>query len=181
MNNETVSLKDRQNALAFAYQILSDKRNMNKYSMSQIRDMNTMETFDFFDMLRVLRVMHVEVVEAQKEVAMKTPEEIRKGLDCCIDGNCDYCTYNGLKMDCSDAMKSDALAYIQQLEAQVPKWISVEERLPEHGRYLVVTLKVDGRTKVHTATYNNMGWLTYAGFGDITHWMPLPKSPKEER
>lgn len=67
MNNETASLKDRQTALAFAYQILSDKRNTNKYSMSQIRDMKTMECFDFFDMLRVLRVMHAEVVEAQKE------------------------------------------------------------------------------------------------------------------
>lgn len=48
MSNETATLKDRQTALAFAYQILSDKRNTNKYSMSQIRDMNTMETFDFF-------------------------------------------------------------------------------------------------------------------------------------
>lgn len=67
MNNETATLKDRQTALAFAYQILCDKRNTNKYSMSQIRDMNTMETFDFFDMLRVLRVMHTEVVEARKE------------------------------------------------------------------------------------------------------------------
>ena len=65
--NQPVTLKDRQTALAFAYQILSDKRNTNKYSMTQIRDMNTMETFDFFDMLRVLRVMHGEVVEAQKD------------------------------------------------------------------------------------------------------------------
>lgn len=69
MSNETATLKDRQTALAFAYQILSDKRNTNKYSMSQIRDMNTMETFDFFDMLRVLRVMHAEVVAARKEDA----------------------------------------------------------------------------------------------------------------
>ena len=66
MSNETATLKDRQTALAFAYQILMDKRNSNKYSMSQIRDMNTMETFDYFDMLRVLRVMHAEVVEVQK-------------------------------------------------------------------------------------------------------------------
>lgn len=67
INNGTATLKDRQIALTFAYQILSDKRNTNKYSMSQIRDMKTMECFDFFDMLRVLRVMHAEVVEAQKE------------------------------------------------------------------------------------------------------------------
>ena len=66
MSNETAILKDRKNALAFAYQILTDKRNYNKYSMSQIRNMNTMETFNYFDMLRVLRVMHAEVVEVQK-------------------------------------------------------------------------------------------------------------------
>ena len=69
MNNETATLKDRKTALAFAYQILKDKRNANRYSMTQIRDMNTMETFDYFDMLRVLRVMHAEVVEAQEKMA----------------------------------------------------------------------------------------------------------------
>lgn len=67
MSNETANMKERQTALAFAYQILTDKRNSNKYSMSQIRDMNTMECFDYFDMLRVMRVMHKEVVEAQEE------------------------------------------------------------------------------------------------------------------
>lgn len=68
MTTETATLKDKQTALAFAYQILCDTRNTNKYSMSQIRDANTMECFDFFDMLRVLRVMHAEVVETRKEV-----------------------------------------------------------------------------------------------------------------
>lgn len=66
MSNETATMKERQTALAFAYQILTDKRNANRYSMTQIRDMNTMETFDYFDLLRVMRVMHAEVVEAQK-------------------------------------------------------------------------------------------------------------------
>lgn len=65
-NKETATMKERQTALAFAYQILMDKRNANRYSMSQIRDMNTMETFDYFDLLRVMRVMHAEVVKAQE-------------------------------------------------------------------------------------------------------------------
>ena len=65
------------------------------------------------------------------------PEDIKKGLECCIKGDCDNCPYYGVKFDCSDVMKADALAYIQQLEAKVGKdtnvssWISVEERLPE--------------------------------------------------
>lgn len=66
MEKEIATAKDRQTALAFAYQILTDKRNSNRYSMAQIRDMNTMECFDYFDMLRVMRVMHKEVVDAQE-------------------------------------------------------------------------------------------------------------------
>lgn len=66
MNNETATMKERQTALAFAYQILTDKRNANRYSMTQIRNMNTMECFTYGDMLRVMRVMHAEVVEMQE-------------------------------------------------------------------------------------------------------------------
>ena len=66
MNKETATLKDRQTALAYAYQILTDKRNTNRYSMSCITDVNTMERFEYYDLLRVLRVMHKEVVEQQK-------------------------------------------------------------------------------------------------------------------
>lgn len=52
---------------------------------------------------------------------MKTPEEIKKGLECCISGDCDFCPYYKAKMDCGDHLKSDALAYIQQLEAAQSK------------------------------------------------------------
>ena len=69
MNKETATLKDRQTALAFAYQIVTDKRNSGRYDMTQIRDVNTNECFGYFDMLRVLRVMHAEVVEGQEGTA----------------------------------------------------------------------------------------------------------------
>ena len=64
----------------------------------------------------------------------RTPEEIKRGLKCCIDWEtgCVECPYDNLPPDeCVVAMKSNNLAYIQQLEAAQPKWISVEERLPE--------------------------------------------------
>lgn len=120
---------------------------------------------------------------------MKTPDEIKKGLENCTEcGGCTICEYSAecnCEPDCLEPflngwpLMCDALMLIQQLEAQVPKWISVEERLPKSGRYLVITKKGDGMTKVNTATYNDMGWWTYANFGEITHWMPLPKPPKE--
>lgn len=69
MNNETATMKERQTALAFAYQIVTDKRNSGRYDMTQIRNVDTNECFGYFDLLRVLRVMHAEVVEAQEEMA----------------------------------------------------------------------------------------------------------------
>lgn len=74
---------------------------------------------------------------------MKTPEEIKKGLECCTkDGDCTRCPYNHIygRM-CKVYRNNDALAYIQRLEAQVPKWISVEERLPENEKPVLIATK----------------------------------------
>lgn len=71
---------------------------------------------------------------------MKTPDEIKKGLKCCgchaLTACNENCPYWG---DCG-SLEEDALAYIQQLEAQIPRWIPVEERLPEvEKRVLLLT------------------------------------------
>lgn len=114
---------------------------------------------------------------------MKKPEEIKKALESCGADECHgehtSCPYVDDKL-CIMNICRDALAYITQLEACVPKWISVKDRLPEDGRYLVVTQKADGYADVNTAAYNDMGWWTLSNFGDITHWMPIPEMPKEE-
>jgi len=47
---------------------------------------------------------------------MKTPDEIKKGLDCNNIDHCNECPYDGL--DCAKHVDQDALAYIQQLEAE---------------------------------------------------------------
>lgn len=70
---------------------------------------------------------------------MKTHEEIKKGLECCTIPLCAECPYDS---EASCVVKNeDALAYIQQLEAKVPKWISVEERLPEKYSPVVIAYK----------------------------------------
>ena len=75
---------------------------------------------------------------------MKTPDEIKKWLECCTHGTCNSCPYFGDECD-SDREVIDTLEYIQQLENHIgeltekvaqleaaqPKWISVKERLPE--------------------------------------------------
>lgn len=45
---------------------------------------------------------------------MKTPDEIKKGLNCNNIDHCNECPYDGL--DCAKHVDQDALSYIQQLE-----------------------------------------------------------------
>ena len=59
--------KEKRTALQLAYQILTDNRNTNKYSMSGIWNMKTMELFEYIDMLRVLREMYAEVNEDERD------------------------------------------------------------------------------------------------------------------
>lgn len=77
-------------------------------------------------------------------------------------------------------MLHDALALIQHLEAQAPKWISVEERMPEvDGKYIVCTSK---RSVYLTRFYAHSegGNFKTDIYTHITHWMPLPEPPEEE-
>lgn len=116
---------------------------------------------------------------------MKTPEEIKKGLEAIAETevtaraakiaaiNKSYCYFEEVAVD--------ALKYIRQLEAALPKWISVEDRLPEKPCRVLMNL----------IGYVNIAW--YHGNGtfetpsgvifereEITHWMLLPQPPKEE-
>lgn len=55
---------------------------------------------------------------------MKTPEEIKKGLEICSDPNancegCPYCKNLLTYLDCSDALHYDNLLYIKQLESDL--------------------------------------------------------------
>ena len=147
---------------------------------------------------------------------MPTPDEIKKGLECCGSNgaNADVCPYmeHGSCWDCYDASSAymnimqDALAYIQQLEADkehlgllraadaeayrhklhelealVPRWIPVEERLPENG--LAIVCCPDPDRPVYIAWMCDGRWLNQFSrpLGlPVTHWMPLPEPPKEE-
>ena len=49
---------------------------------------------------------------------MKTPDEIKKGLECCAYGTCDGCPY--AEDGCATNREMiDALEYIQQLETRI--------------------------------------------------------------
>lgn len=122
---------------------------------------------------------------------MKKPEEIKKGLECCdkfLGGGhwniCSKCPYDMGKGRCYGTMMADALAYIQQLESQVPRWIPVEESMPDDGVVVIVhSDRFGGST--HTAYYrhNRHEWFEQNGvrlIPNVWHWMQLPEPPKED-
>lgn len=114
---------------------------------------------------------------------MKTPEEIKKGLECCLD-DCDRvgnCPYSGT-FGCDECLKRDALAYIEKLEAQIPRWIPVEERLPDKCEFVLCIVRYGEDAWNHELGFVlNNKWVHPGRIdGTVTHWMPLPEPPTKE-
>lgn len=79
------------------------------------------------DMLEKLAA-EIEKEQKERERAMKTPDEIKKALECHKDGRaCHDCPYeqvrtfsvDGVTFGCSHDIVADALTYIEQLESRV--------------------------------------------------------------
>ena len=70
---------------------------------------------------------------------MKTPDEIKKGLEACSADECHGqhvgCTYQD-QLFCTMRMCGDALAYIQQLEETVARYKERHKRLLETASIL---------------------------------------------
>ena len=120
---------------------------------------------------------------------MKTPEEIKKGLECCMKASeeaCEHCPYSkGCERFEAGNLYRDALAYITQLEERVPKWISVKDRVPEIGTVVLGYVKENPFSAYDVMRVRNLGngyeMIRYHEYvSNITHWMPLPEMPKEE-
>lgn len=66
----------------------------------------------------------------------------------------------------------------------VQEWISVKDRLPEAGGYVVCIAKRNpfSRFMPMVARIEKNGWanpITDQYISEVTHWMPLPEPPKE--
>lgn len=122
----------------------------------------------------------------------RTPEEIKRNLSYLVRcENCpqnhEYgCDYDKQTEECRTV--NDALVLIERLEAKVPKWISVKERLPEFTDvYLIHAVhrynKNDGYRCMNVRMFFKGEFEQWQGLPDIyevTHWMHLPEPPKEE-
>lgn len=72
-----------------------------------------------------------------------------------------------------------------KLKASVPQWISVDDRLPEAGGYVVCIAKRNpfSRFMPMVARIEKNGWvnpITEQYISEVTHWMLIPEPPKEE-
>ena len=86
----------------------------------------------------------------------------------------------------------DALAIAQHLidnGVTVQEWISVTDRLPEEGEYVLCVLKgfnYGGKIQVckfvPADKFKDKPYFEHFrnGFPTVTHWMPLPHPPKGE-
>jgi hypothetical protein len=77
---------------------------------------------------------------------------------------------------------------IEKLRGQLPRWIPVTERLPEDRSDVLVVAYWHERWGVYMGwcAPERVAWSVHIGIGDrsdiaVTHWMPLPEPPKEER
>ena len=66
----------------------------------------------------------------------------------------------------------------------VQEWISVKDRLPEAGGYVVCIAKRNpfSRFMPMVARIDKNGWanpITEQYISEVTHWMPLPEPPNE--
>lgn len=69
-----------------------------------------------------------------------------------------------------------------QAKAAQSAWISVEERLPEINKEVLVawTDGVVGRARHINDESEKQTWDIYSAYEQITHWQPLPEPPKPE-
>ena len=66
------------------------------------------------------------------------------------------------------------------------EWISVKDKMPQPGRYVERKEKRNpfSRFMPRVARIEKNGWanpITEQYISEVTHWLPLPEPPKEEK
>ena len=78
----------------------------------------------------------------------------------------------------------DIADYLISNGVTVQEWVSVKDRFPEAGRYVVCIAKRNpfSRFMPMVARIEKNGWvnpITEQYISEVTHWMPLIEPPKE--
>ena len=104
-------------------------------------------------------------------------------------GDCfyaDLCEKSGMLLGFSRDNPAYCSVFLNSADvAPVQKWISVKDRSPEAGGYVVCIAKRNpfSRFMPMVAKIEKNGWvnpITEQYISDVSHWMPIPEPPKEE-
>jgi hypothetical protein len=107
---------------------------------------------------------------------LNDPAHIRAG---------EYAAEYSYYKDALEALEDNRFQYetgfVKGFESAQPKWISVEERLPEELEDVLVFSRNGSSTWTEVAHLMcNRWWRVGIPMINVTHWMPLPPSPKED-
>ena len=105
-----------------------------------------------------------------------------------VDIVCDPAQINGCIHRCNHppcAMVGDIVDALIENGGTVQEWVSVDDRLPEAGGYVVCIAKRNpfSRFMPMVVRIEKNGWvnpITEQYISEVTHWMPIPQPPKGE-
>ena len=110
-----------------------------------------------------------------------TREEAAKIIEKQFDESCgDYRYQNKDKLDYEDALWLAIAALREQREGKM-EWISVRDRLPEDQVEVLVATRSKNGVRNIDKGYLAIDHFIHRGHAEVTHWMPLPELPKEEK
>ena len=100
--------------------------------------------------------------------------------DCCED--CEHCE---IEDDCTSYLKDSMADHLIANGVTVQEWISVDDRLPKTGGYVVCIAKRNPFSMFMpmVARIKKNGWvnpMTEQYISEVTHWMPMQELPKGE-
>lgn len=88
-------------------------------------------------------------------------------------------------LSCDIARNMFVVDFMMSNGVTVQEWISVKDRLPEDGEYVVCIAKRNpfSRFMPMVARIKKNGWanpITEQYISEVTHWIPMPQPPKGE-
>ncbi|EAO3454421.1 DUF551 domain-containing protein [Salmonella enterica] len=130
-------------------------------------------------------------LEAAPEPVVPESISVRQAISALESADCVTTIGQAYKMGWN-ACRAAMLQRVENAESRCgnPKvspdgWIPVSERMPEEsGRYWCYVEEQNSLGKSHyqwNCSWNGQAWSDKALSGRVTHWMPLPEPPQEEK